>query len=225
MGTFYPNSVWDGDSGSRNSDCGNRSSPDYKDWTRMLAEIQAVQQKVLSDIALGIGETEVVDGLAVHETGNSALHRTVLILDDVVLNITDSGANGGHGYVKLYVHPVSHVILLSGHMVATSIAAGSGGIANNAVLDIGVGTTQVATDNAVLATTEQNIAPKADVTLTGGTSTANSIQTTTQQFDGTGTPIQVFLNIAVEDASISADDTITISGRVTLLWSNCNCPT
>lgn len=223
--TSYPNSVWDGDSESRSSDDGVLRAPDLYDWQRMIAEIRATQQKILDDITNGIGDTEIVDGLIVHETGNAAIHRTEFLLQDVVINIVDSGANGGHGYVKLYVHPKAHIIILSGHLIASSITAGAGGIANSANLDIGIGTTQVTVDNAVLATTEQNIAPKDDVTLTGGTSSADSIQTTIQQFDGNSIPIEIFLNIAIEDASISANDTITISGRVTVLWSNCNCPT
>jgi hypothetical protein len=39
-------------------------------------------------------------------------------------------------------------------------------------------------------------------------------------FDGTATAKDAWLNIAVPDAGSTANDTFTVSGTITLVWSN-----
>ncbi len=45
----FPLSVWDGDSGNRDSNSGNQSGPDHRDWARAIAEIAATQRVVIEN--------------------------------------------------------------------------------------------------------------------------------------------------------------------------------
>lgn len=224
MQTSYPNAAWDGDSDSRNSNDGKQSAPDHQDWTRMIAEIAATQQKAINDVLGGVGESSVVEGLIVHETGNHAVHKTEFVLEDIEITITDAGAAGAHGYIEIYTFPIAHILVKSGHIKLTNTVAGIGGIANNAALDIGVGHEAVSVANETLSLYEQGATTKIDMTLTGGTSTNdNAINTTDTHHDGSGVALELFLNVAIEDASCNADDTLTISGKITIIWVDCGC--
>ena len=220
----FPDGVWDGDSGSRDSDLGVNAAPTKEDWLRMLQEIQAMQNKTITDVTQGTGTAGIIPGLSVHESGDAALHRTLFVLENVIIPIVDAGAAGAHGSLKIYTYPKSYLNVISGHLNFTSVVAGVGGIANGAHLDIAVGTVTTSVANETLATTEQDITTKDDVTLTGGSGTAEAIQATIQLFDGSSSAIEIFLNTAIEAASCSANDTLTVSGRITILWYSCDCP-
>ena len=214
--TSFPSSVWDGDSSSRDSNEGKQSSPDYRDWTRIVAEVSAMQQHILGHDHDRIGNVSIYTGLTVDESGNAALHKSRFVFDNVIIIITDAGAAGAHGKVKLYTFTDDHAEIFSSHL-NLNLKAGLGGIANNAVLDIGVGSSEVSTANEILSLTEQDILPKIDVTLTGGTKQVMSGNVTPVDFDDKD---EVFLNVAVENASCSANDTLTVSGTFTIVWSN-----
>ena len=214
--TSFPNSVWDGDSSSRNSDEGKQSAPDYRDWTRMLEELAAVQKHIRGHDHDRIGTVTIYPGLTVDEAGNVALHKSRFEFDNVEIIITDAGIAGAHGKVKLYTFTDGHSDIFSAHLTL-SLAAGSGGICNSAVLDIGVGTSEVSVANDVLSSTEQNILPKIDVTLTGGTKSIESGSSTFVDLDG---ETEIFLNVAIEAASCNANDTLTVSGTFILVWNN-----
>ena len=212
----FPNSVWDGDSSSRNSDDGKQSAPDYRDWARLIAELAAVQRHIIGHDHDSIGDVNIYSGLIVDEAGNAALHKSRFTFDDVEIIITDAGAAGAHGKVKLYTFTDGHADILSTYL-ELNLAAGSGGIANNAALDIGVGTSEVSVANEILSSDEQNILPKIDVTLTGGTKLVEEGSVTPVDLDG---ETEIFLNVAIEAASCSANDTLTVSGTFTLIWNN-----
>ena len=219
--TSFPTSVWDGDSGNRDSDSGNKQAPDYRDWCRLIEEMKSVQSKILNDILNGIGDTNIIAGLSTNEVGNDAMHRTTLILTDVEMQIIDTGANGAHGSIKLYTFPAKQLKVFSGS-ISGDVLVGTGGITNTAVLDIGIGVESVSVANEILSNNEQNITTKDDITLTGGSKAFDAIQTTTQNINGTLSIKEIFLNVAVENASCTSDDILTISCEVTLLWSRCN---
>jgi hypothetical protein len=216
MTASYPGSIWDGDSGSRDSDDGVNASPTWQDWIRVIEEMQAVQQH-LDDLAHdGEGDVNIYPGLSAVELGTSAAHKTIFTFAAMVMDITDAGAAGAHGSIKLYTFTDGHANTTGADMEGT-LAAGSGGIANNAVLDIGVGSVTTDTANETLANTEQNITTKDDVTLTGGSKAFAATNLVLVDMDG---ETAIYLNVAIENASSTADDTLTINGTFTLLWSN-----
>jgi hypothetical protein len=85
-----------------------------------------------------------------------------------------------------------------------------------------VGTVTAGVDNATLTTTEADLIPSTAATLSGGVGTAAGITLTAGAvaFDGTATAKDAWLNIAVPDAGSTANDTFTVSGTITLVWSN-----
>ena len=214
--TSFPNSVWDGDSSSRDSDDGKQSSPDHRDWARGVHEIAAIQQHIIGHDHDRIGYIDLFDGLTVDEAGNAALHKSRFVFDDVIIIITDAGATGAHGKIKLYTFTDGHACIYSIH-INLNLKAGSGGIKNNAVLDIGVGTDEVGTGNEILSLTEQDILSKIDVTLQGGKKLVEGSSMVPVDLDE---EMEIFLNVAIENASCTSDDTLKLNGTVTIAWSN-----
>lgn len=204
----FPDSVWDGDSGSRDS---VSAAPT---WQRMLAEIQAMQSKTIADEHEGV----TYPGLVGSETGNAALRRTTFVFTNMEIAITDAGANGAHGTVKLYTFTDGHADIFVGSISGTvERPLGVGGIASNAVLDIAIGSTTVSVSDETLSGTEQNITTKADVTLSGGSKVFEATNVTAIDMDG---ELSIYLNIAIEDASVTSDGSLTLTGQASITWNN-----
>lgn len=169
----------------------------------------------------GAVPSALADYVTVVEHGDGALHRTELTITDLPLAIVfGDDTVGGHGTEVLYDFPEGQIKILGGHMNLTELAAGAGGIDDDAVLDVGIGSATVAATDATLATTEQNIVAKADVTLSSGASTAASITSADVTINGSSTAIDANLNVAVAADDLDDDDTLTVSGLVTLHWLN-----
>ena len=85
MPTYFPNTVWDGDSGNRDSDNGNRSAPDLRDWEQVISEIAAMQDYTLNhDIDLG------TRSITFGPTPEASLSYSSSI---ITWNLAESGAN------------------------------------------------------------------------------------------------------------------------------------
>jgi len=172
----------------------------------------------LSDAAVG-GTTAGTGITVVHTPGKS-----VFTLVDHPLTVTDAGANGGHGAFTFFTYPEGHIRVESGLAVITKFSAQGTGSADSGVTDIGVGTTATATDNEILATTEQDICTKIDTTLDGsgdlsGT-VVSAINATAAAFDGSSSAIICSLNAAITAATISATEIFDVSGTITINWTD-----
>lgn len=88
----YPTSVWDGDSGNRDSDDNNQAAPDHRDWTRMVNELAATQTELDLEkaklLALESGITVEVESVGksgapnvilVGESGNVIVNEGVIL--------------------------------------------------------------------------------------------------------------------------------------------------
>ena len=91
---------------------------------------------------------------------------------------------------------------------------------------MGLGTV-TATSDATLATTEQNLIPTtATPQASASATTANAQSTATESgaiFDGTTTPVDVYLNLLVDDADHDVTGTATniiVNGTITLYYAN-----
>lgn len=170
--------------------------------------------------SVGVGAKAGGSAVAVAEYGNGTIHKTVLTLTSLSVTMTDATTNGSHGTQKLYDFPEGAIQVLGGSMNLTTLA-GSGGIADGAALVGGLGTAAVGTNNATLTSTEQDLIASTAGTLSSGAGTlkkhASLIATA---YDGTATPIDAILNLAVPDADSSSNDTVSVSGTITLVWAN-----
>jgi hypothetical protein len=82
---YFPVAIWDGDSENRDSNSGNRSGPDHRDWTQMMSEIIAMQDYTLNhDIDLG---TRSINFGPTPEASLSYVNSVI------TWNLAESGAN------------------------------------------------------------------------------------------------------------------------------------
>ena len=175
---------------------------------------------VAPQTSVGVGAKAGGSAVTVVETGDGAIHRTTLTLTSLSVTMTDATTNGCHGTVKLYDFPEGAIQILGGSMNLTTLA-GSGGIADGAALVGGLGTSAIGTNNATLTSTEQDLLSSTAGTLTAGAGTLKKYSSLiATAYDGTATPVDAILNIAVPDADSSASDTVAVSGTIILIWAN-----
>jgi hypothetical protein len=174
----------------------------------------------LLDGAIDGAGTKNGAAVAVSETGNQAVHRTIFTLTALSITITDATTAGAHGSHKLYDFPAGAIQALGCSYDLTTLA-GAGGISDTAAVVGALGSVTTATDNATLTTTEADFIASTAGTLTAGAGVLqNHGSLVATAFDGTTTAVDLFLNVAVPDADSSANDTLAVSGTITCLWAN-----
>ena len=158
---------------------------------------------------IGMSSANVVD----------AMNKTTITFDSLAVVITDAGAAGAHGSVKIHDFPEGFLQYF-GSVLNLSLAAAYGGIADDATEDVGIGTVTTATDNEELSTTEQDLVNKVEGDFAGGLKTINGYNAMMASFDGHTGAKDAFLNFAIAADDCSANDTMWVSGTATLFWLN-----
>lgn len=83
----YPSSVWDGDSGNRDSDDNRQSAPDYRDWERSVAEIAAVQTELdtekgyIDTLQTDVDALEAGVTVEIDDAGDTAAPNVLLVTE------------------------------------------------------------------------------------------------------------------------------------------------
>ena len=147
--------------------------------------------------------------------------QTELTFVNEVINVVDAGANGAHGSLQIYSFPEGY-LYVAGIVADLAITAGAGGISDTADVFGAIGKGEVQTNNSTLTSDEANFIPATVTILTAGAGDFHgnsSAQEAGQVQDGTSTPIDLWLNFAVPAAASSADDTLTVTGTITILWA------
>ena len=188
-----------------------------------LAETDANRVRklnLLRDAATSSAVAGVANAGAVVD-GSVGTIRTTLKLSNQVITMTDATTAGCHGSIKLYDFPACNLLFL-GATCDLTVTAGTGGIADNAAVVAAIGTAAVSTADATLTTTEADLIPSTAATLTAGAGAAKGKTLTAGVvvFDGTSTAKDAYLNFAVPDAGSTGNDTLIVSGTITLVWSN-----
>lgn len=156
--------------------------------------------------------------VSVVEYGNGVIHRSVITLDETPVTLTDEAGVVLYGGQKVYDFPEGVIVCL-GAVADLSVAVG-GDLTATAEGDFGLGTV-TASNNNTLATTEQNIIPTTAIAAlesSAGPATGYNVAAIAP-LDGTTTPIDAFLNFLWDDADHNGG-TMTVSGTVTIVWSN-----
>lgn len=157
------------------------------------------------------------------EKSDGILRRTTLTLSAVPITVRDTEQGGG---VKVYDMPACRILTLggSGSIAVTTTSALATTLNASKTGNWGVGS--ATQSNSTLATTEQNFVnvtnftSSATINVAGAASDAVGIGIVTP-LDGTSTPVDVFLNLAVDTAEdIDGDATVTVSGTIHLTWIN-----
>lgn len=209
-GAYFPTSVWDGES-TRNRQV-HGTAPNPMEWDQLVEEVRNMQMmNIGQDGNAGTAGT----GVTAAETGVSLRKTTLTVSGDITM--TDAGAAGNHGTLKVLDFPLGVIKI---HSVKTDVhlLAGAGGIADDAAAVAALGSAAVSTDNATLTGTEADIVASTAATLTTGEGDMDAISNGVT-LDGRSTAADINLNIAVPDADSTASDTFTISGTVDIEWS------
>lgn len=151
------------------------------------------------------------------ETGDGYIHKTVLTLTlsgDHDLDLAD----GDHGTgIKVYDFPEGRISILGVTMNADAATTGINANPNDTYY-VALGSV-VGADDADLTGTEADLLAK--ITADGATTaTLHGALAAAAQFDGTTTPLDLYVNAACADASNSAAVTLAITGTVTIHWIN-----
>ncbi len=148
----------------------------------------------------------------------SAMSRSVFTFTNYSMVITDSEGSGGHGAVKLIDFPEGF-IRIDGVIGDMSIESQTGS-SDTAPFDMALGTATTNTGLQTLAGTNVDIVAKVDGDLIGGVDTIDLVGSTTQNQDGTSGSTDIWLCVAIEDASMSATGTLVFSGTIVVTWWN-----
>lgn len=190
----YPNK-WTGVSATRPNPDVFRA-PDGADWNSLLLEnkVPATAKSIVRD----------VEGMSMLEGVPDVIRLT--LNTDVAM--VDAGAAGAHGSVQLLdLNNEAYIVLAVSYdldLTSDSIAAGT--------FDVGIGSTAVAVDNDVLATTEQDIMTKEDGEFSSNTDNIAGSDLTAKQVAA-----GAFLNIAIEEDDSDDDSVVTVAGTITLV--------
>lgn len=161
--------------------------------------------------------------VTVQELGNGVVNKTVITLTNTPVTMRDTEQGGG---VKIYDFPAGRIVRLgaSGSIAVTTTSILANTLNAGVTCNWGVGSTTQA--SATLATTEQDFVNVAAFTSSATINVAGAVATgvgpgVLASLDGTTTPVDAFLNLAVAGATdIDADATVTVSGTITILWAN-----
>ena len=151
---------------------------------------------------------------------NGSVHKTEFKLTATPVAIVDATTAGAGGGLELFDLPEGLVVLLGGSTNLTITRLGTN-ITATALVVGSLGTTAAAAD-ATLTTTEADLIPSTVATLTAGAGTlkAKSVTAGITVLDGTSAAKAVYLNFAMPDASSAGNDSLIVSGTVTLVWAS-----
>lgn len=150
--------------------------------------------------------------------------KTVLKLVDTPIVLADNAGVVAYGSLKIFDLPEG-LIDIAGASCDLVLTKSSTGVIATWDGDFGLGTT-AADSGAALATTEQNLIPTtATPQAVAGVANADGVMIGAMKpllLDGTTTPVDVYLNILVDDADHDVTTTpcnIIANGTVTLTWA------
>lgn len=154
------------------------------------------------------------------ELGAGPFRATKLTLTDHTIALTDEASTVAFGGSKIYDFPAGAIMIL-GSLADLDVTKSSAGVNNDWDGDFGIGSV-AASNNATLATTEQNILPTtATPQASSGVTTANGQSTGVAVIDGTSTAVDAYLNVLVDDADHDVTSTpcnLIFNGTIWIYW-------
>ncbi len=207
----FPVAVWDGDSGSRDSDNNNVRAPDAKDWLRLVKEIAATQAQLGLQAA---AEQGTVGSSVAEVTDLTGVQRTVLTLTDVAIAIAE-GSTAEYGSALIFTFPQGAIKLIGVSINLTAVATAN--FSGTGLGDFALGS--AAASDQVLAGTDLTWSTdSAAMTVTDAGTDLEDEGEIVALYDGTSTPGPVYLNLTMDNGESTG--TITVNGTITLTWAN-----
>lgn len=168
------------------------------------------------------GVAASVTGLSVQESGAGNFHTTKFTFTNMAVALADEAGVVAYKGTKLYDFPQGY-IYFQGAVLDGALTLSAAGVNADWDGDVGVGTV-TASNNATLATTEQNIIPTtATPQASSSATTCDAVSTGTEHaiVDGTTTALDLYLNFLVDDADHDVTSTPTnliVNGTLTVHW-------
>lgn len=165
--------------------------------------------------------------VTVAESGDGVVHKTVLTLADTPVSVVSVTTGNGVGGTKVYDFPEGRIAFLgcTASLVVEVAAAEQEDFTDGTPEgDIGIGSAAPGDADALgTDATDDDYGTAAAFTMSSFVSAAVPIPSEAiQQFDGSATPKDVYVNVLVDAADI--DDGVTtevlVSGTITLHWIN-----
>lgn len=161
-------------------------------------------------------------GSGVSVSHGPGVTKTVLKLVNTPLPLIDTAATVARCALKVFDMPEG-LIQIFGSVANLAITKSAAGVNADFDGDFALGSAAAAAD-ATLTGTEANILPStATPQAVAGVTTAKGVSTAGVLLDGTTTPVDVYLNILVDDADQDVTTTPTnliANGTITILWAN-----
>lgn len=175
---------------------------------------------------VGAGRTEGVgskDGatVTVAESGQGAVHQTVLTLTVTPIALTDDADVGQWGTLRLYGFPAGNILVL-GAVIDAILTLDDTEWTDAAEGDLALGSSP-STDASALATVLADILAStaiAAMTAQVGPIDAQSLVTGAPLAGAGGTDDDLNLNVLIDDAVAHITGTGSITGTVTITWVN-----
>jgi hypothetical protein len=183
---------------------------------------ETVEIADLVDPATGanIGTCPAVTGLSCSVQRIGFLAKLTFTLTAVSITVTDAGASGASGSLKIFDFVQASVLALACRQDYTAFAEGAAltGGAGDAAFVMGLGSVAANAGDGVLTATEVDFgAVTGTITLSGGTAAATKHSCTAAVFDGTGTATDLYLNWCGTAATIDANSTISVTGTISVI--------
>jgi len=207
--------IWNIDNASRSGDA--KIEHDGTDYTLTVDKISAESVTASSTIegvpAAGTAGT----GVTATETYGT-VNETVLVLDDVSVVVTEQGAGtNAVGGTKIYDFTEGRILVLGAIMENATITIDTNAIDAADGGDVACGTAVPGIDG-VMDGTAVDIIPSTSVDPI--TNIVDNALAASAQFDGTTTAKDLYFNILIDDADVSATHTNTVDATITIHWIN-----
>lgn len=136
-----------------------------------------------------------------------------LLFENETAAVVDSGGVNGGWLAELLGSPQSDYVCLAGFLDVDVLSVGAG-ISASGTVTFGLGT--AATTTGSIAGTSANLAAAAAVALTGGAGSATGRGPAAPTFVDIAAAANIYLNVAVADADITADANVVFNATVRL---------
>lgn len=170
------------------------------------------------ETTVNVGTTE--SDVEAVEYGNGISQQTVLTLD--AKEITVANTTGvSFGGAKIYTFPQGRIFVKGVTLKLLTVGLGNAGnatpIAGTMGGDISLGTTPPS--DGTLTVADVALLPSTSIDPISGGITGAALAAAAQ-FDGTTTPIPVYINMLIDDADVAdgASDILELSATITITW-------
>lgn len=171
--------------------------------------------------ATTVGAINAATGLAVSIARAGNVATLTFTLTAVSLTVTDAGASGASGSLKIFDFVEAGIVPLGSRQNYTAFAEGAAltGAAGDAAFVMGLGSAAANAGDGVLTGTEVDFgAVTSTITLSGGTGTGTKhTGASSTALDGTTTAVDLYLNWCGTAATIDANSTISVTGTLTVI--------